>query len=101
MRVETEPLGTDLDAEIDRYRNLTESELVEEVEAFEGVFKHLKDLPHVVSGRLAALVQGAPVSVRWVVVAALERDLPECAGVFERANPDIARVMRRVRDRGG
>jgi hypothetical protein len=85
LRVETEPLGTDLDAEIDRYADLSASELVDEVEYFEDIFRHLQTLPFVVSGRLAALVQGAPVSVRWVDLVVLERDLPGYAKVFERA----------------
>jgi transcriptional regulator with XRE-family HTH domain len=75
-RIEVDPLGADLDPEIDRHLAMSEDERVARVEAYGRRFDQLAELPYVLSGRLAAFVQGAPVAVRCLdlVVAEAEQD---------------------------
>ena len=76
--------GSDFDAEIDKYAAMTAEERVEAFRWYHRRFDQLGDLPYVVSGRLAASVQGAPVAVPRIDLAVAEKDLGGYAALFDR-----------------
>jgi transcriptional regulator with XRE-family HTH domain len=84
VRVDAEPAGSDFDAEIDKYAAMTAEERVEAFRWYHRRFDQLGDLPYVVSGRLAAFVQGAPVAVPRIDLAVAEKDLGGYAALFDR-----------------
>ena len=91
LRVEVEPLGIGLDEEIDRYSGLPEAERIEELDmACGSLLNRFRDgegaLPYVISGRVAAFVQGAPARMTHLDLAVAERDLGRFAAIMTKAN---------------
>lgn len=83
--LDVEPTGPELralDEEVDRVRSLSDDERLSVVDAFRHVFDELAAIPWVVSGRLGAFVQGAPVRVYRLDLAVTEPDLDLLARVF-------------------
>lgn len=81
--MDVEPVGSDLDDEIDDVRALSDDDRVEVVECFDRPLAQLTGFPWVLSGRLGAFVQGAPVRVVGLDVAVAEPDLNHVARAFE------------------
>jgi transcriptional regulator with XRE-family HTH domain len=84
VRVDVEPAGADLDGEIDAAEALTEAQREELVGGFGRTFDRLRALPWVVTGRLGALLQGAPLRALWLDLVVAEQDLDTLAAIFER-----------------
>jgi transcriptional regulator with XRE-family HTH domain len=86
LRVDVEPLGADLDDEVRRYRDQPEEERADEVGSLFGRrLDELVDVPHMLSGRLAAYVQGAPVAARRLDLVVARTHLDKCIPWLERA----------------
>jgi transcriptional regulator with XRE-family HTH domain len=85
-RLEVEPLGTDLDPEIDRYQAMNEEDRHALLSGYLWRIERLGDLPYVLSGRVAAFVQGAPVAMPWLDLAVARSDLDGIAEWLERVN---------------
>lgn len=84
--LDVEPTGTGLralDEEIDEVRNLSDDERLAVVDSFRQAFDELAPVPWVVSGRLGAFLQGAPLRVFRLDLAVAEPDLDLLAGVFD------------------
>jgi transcriptional regulator with XRE-family HTH domain len=88
VTMDVEPVGADLDSEIDDVSTLSDDDRIEVVECFRRPFDLLADVPWVLSGRLGAFVQGAPVRVLRLDIAVAEPDLDRLARVFERHGGD-------------
>ncbi|MGE5826756.1 MAG: helix-turn-helix domain-containing protein [Micromonosporaceae bacterium] len=74
LRVAAEPLDADLDAELDRISLVPlEDRLINSDWPY--LVSRLGELPYVIEGGLAALVQGAPVAVRVADIAVAVRDV--------------------------
>ncbi|WP_238019854.1 helix-turn-helix transcriptional regulator [Dactylosporangium sp. AC04546] len=101
LRVETEPAGTDLDAEIEQLRNRSEEDIAAELDALGWLFgpRHLGGLPYVLSGRLAALIQGAPLNAMHVDLAVRRDDLDAFAKRF--AKNEYPRWVERLAEFAG
>jgi transcriptional regulator with XRE-family HTH domain len=84
LRVDPEPVGTDFDVEIDKYAAMTAEDRLASFQWYRRRFDQLGDLPYVVSGRLAAFVQGAPIAVPRIDLAVAEKDLGGYAELFAR-----------------
>jgi transcriptional regulator with XRE-family HTH domain len=85
LRIEAEPVGADLDAEIDRGVRLSEDDRRIEVDLHRSLLRHLDSIPFAVAGRLAAYVQGAPLSsVSCIDVVVTHADLPALATLMHR-----------------
>ena len=85
LRVETERVGADLDVEIDRGLRLTEDDRRIEVELHRLLLSKLDGIPFAVAGRMAAFIQGAPLSsVSHMDIVVAEADLPALAALMER-----------------
>jgi transcriptional regulator with XRE-family HTH domain len=86
--LDVEPIGSDLDGEIDDVSALSDGDRVEVVDCFRRAFEQLAGVPWVLSGRLGAFVQGAPVRVLRLDVAVAEPDLDRLGRVFEQHGSD-------------
>jgi transcriptional regulator with XRE-family HTH domain len=84
LRVEVEPLGTDLDDDIAKYRDMTGEERAEQIELYGWYLGKFDGLPYVLTGRLAAFAQGAPLGATILDLAVAEADLGGYAETFER-----------------
>jgi transcriptional regulator with XRE-family HTH domain len=84
VRLELEPAGADLDGEIDHFVAMTDPERAAVVNGFGRTFAQLSGVPWVLSGRLGAFVQGAPVRVLRLDLAVADADLDALHEVFER-----------------
>src|SRR5262245_56801289 len=58
LRIETEPVGADLDTEIDKALRLTDEDRETEVRLHRSILSRLDGIPFALAGRLAAYVQG-------------------------------------------
>jgi hypothetical protein len=81
--VAAEAVGSDSDAEIDKFQRLTDDERVELVDLFDRPLQQLDQLPFVLTGRLAAFVQGAPLRADRLDLLVAECDLDRFAAWFE------------------
>jgi transcriptional regulator with XRE-family HTH domain len=84
--LDVEPTGTERDAlddEIDEVATLSDDERLAVVDSFRDAFDELAHIPWVLSGRLGAFVQGAPVRVVRLDLAVAEPDLDLLAQVFD------------------
>jgi transcriptional regulator with XRE-family HTH domain len=88
VTLDVEPIGSDLDGEIDDVSTLSDDDRAEVVECFRYPFDLLADVPWVLSGRLGAFVQGAPVRVLRLDIAVAEPDLDRLARAFEQHGAD-------------
>jgi transcriptional regulator with XRE-family HTH domain len=86
--LDVEPVGSDLDGEIDDVSALSDDDRAEVVDCFRRPFEQLAGVPWVLSGRLGAFVQGAPVRVLRLDVAVAEPDLDRLGRVFEQHRSD-------------
>lgn len=89
--LDVEPTGTELealDSEIDEVSSLSDDHRLAVVDAFHLAFEELAPVPWVLSGRLGAFVQGAPLRVIRLDLAVAEPDLDLLAEVFESRNCD-------------
>jgi transcriptional regulator with XRE-family HTH domain len=80
-----EPTGPErdiLDDEIDEVTALSDDERLAVVDSFRVAFDQLSQIPWVVSGRLGAFIQGAPVRVIRLDLAVAEPDLDRLARIF-------------------
>ncbi len=84
LRVEVEPLGADLDDEIVKYGRMNDEERSDVIAYFDRYIQFFDGLRFVVTGRLAAFLQGAPVAVRVLDFAVAEDDLDGYLEAFER-----------------
>jgi transcriptional regulator with XRE-family HTH domain len=82
------PPGKDLDEEIDDVNALTDGERIEVVECFRRPLQELAEVPWVLSGRLGAFLQGAPVRVLSLDLAVAEPDLDSIGAIFQRTGCD-------------
>ncbi|GAB3963534.1 helix-turn-helix transcriptional regulator [Plantactinospora veratri] len=83
LTVAVEPLDAHLDARIDALRSQTVAERIATV-GLDRMLDRLGDLPHVLTGATAALLQGAPVPVDDLEIAVAWRDAERFAGWLER-----------------
>jgi transcriptional regulator with XRE-family HTH domain len=86
VTLDVEPVGNELvelDDEIDEIHSLSDDERTDIVECFRLAFQELSSVPWVLSGRLGAFVQGAPLRVIRLDLAVAEPDLDRLARVFE------------------
>jgi transcriptional regulator with XRE-family HTH domain len=84
--LDVEPTGPELealDSEIDDVSTLSDDERLAVVDAFHVAFQELAPVPWVVSGRLGAFVQGAPLRVVRLDLAVAEPTLDHLARIFE------------------
>jgi transcriptional regulator with XRE-family HTH domain len=89
--LDVEPTGTELqalDTEIDDVSDLSDDERLAVVDAFRPAFDQLAPVPWVVSGRLGAFIQGAPVRVVRLDLAVAEPDLDRLAQIFDSRSCD-------------
>jgi transcriptional regulator with XRE-family HTH domain len=85
LRVEAVPLRSDMDIDIDRGLCVTAEIRAQEVDRHRLLFHALCDIPFVVTGRLAAFVQGAPmVGPAWIDIVITRRHLDELAVAMSR-----------------
>ena len=84
LRIEAEPLDSHLDAALDE---LAGSDPVERLDrlGLDRLVDALGDLPHVLAGSTAAMVQGAPIPVEAVEIAVRWRDSPSFTAFLSRA----------------
>jgi transcriptional regulator with XRE-family HTH domain len=82
VRVDAEPVGTDCDAEIAEYENFTDEDRVEWLTWYERNLRRLEGMPYVLTGRLAAFVQGVPVKASRLDLAVAEGDLDRWSDWF-------------------
>jgi transcriptional regulator with XRE-family HTH domain len=86
VTVDVEPTGRDLEAldeEIDDVLSLSDDDRLAVVDSFHMAFDALSTVPWVLSGRLGAFIQGAPLRVVRLDLAVAEPDLDRLASVFE------------------
>jgi transcriptional regulator with XRE-family HTH domain len=83
VRVDPEPIGTDSDAEIARYERFTEADRAEWLLRYERTLRRLDGMPYVLTGRLAAFVQGVPVDAPRLDLAVVEEDLGRWSDWFQ------------------
>jgi hypothetical protein len=88
VTLDAEPIGSELAGEIDDVSTLSDDDRAEVVECFRYPFDLLADVPWVLSGRLGAFVQGAPVRVLRLDIAVAEPDLDRLARAFEQHGAD-------------
>ena len=86
--LDVEPIGSDVDGEIDDVSTLSDDDRIEVVECFHRPLTQLTGFPWVLSGRLGAFVQGAPVRVLRIDLAVAEPDLDHLARAFEQYGGD-------------
>jgi transcriptional regulator with XRE-family HTH domain len=86
--LDVEPVGSDLDGEIDDVGALSDDDRAEVVDCFRRPLEQLAGVPWVLSGRLGAFVQGAPVRVLRLDLAVAEPDLDRLARAFEQHGSD-------------
>lgn len=83
--LDVEPTGAELqalDSEINDTSALSDDERLAVVDAFRLAFDELAPVPWVVSGRLGAFLQGAPLRVVRLDLAVAEPDLDRLADIF-------------------
>ena len=84
LRVEAVPLQIDVD--IDMGLALTDAERAREIEVHSSLLQLFNGVPFAVSGRLAALAQGAPtVSPTWIDIVVASKDLDAFAASMEKS----------------
>jgi transcriptional regulator with XRE-family HTH domain len=86
VTLDVEATGTDLDTlddEIDEVISLSDDERLAVVDSYRYAFDELAQMPWVLSGRLGAFIQGAPVRVIRLDLAVAEPDLDRLARVFD------------------
>jgi transcriptional regulator with XRE-family HTH domain len=83
VRVDPEPIGTDCDAEIAANETFTADDRAESLLLYERNFRRLEGMPYVLTGRLAAFLQGVPVSVSRLDLAVAEGDLGRWSDWFD------------------
>jgi transcriptional regulator with XRE-family HTH domain len=84
--LDVEPTGTELkalDEEINEISTLSDDERLAVVDVFRQAFDELAPIPWVVSGRLGAFIQGAPLRVVRLDLAVAEPDLDRLAHIFD------------------
>lgn len=84
LRVEVEPLGTDLDDEILKHGRMSDAERSDIISYFDRYVRFFDGARFAVTGRFAAFLQGAPVAVQILDFAVAESDLDQYLEVFER-----------------
>jgi HTH-type transcriptional regulator/antitoxin HipB len=84
LRVEVEPFGADVDDEIVKYGRMSDVERADVIAYFDRYVRFFDGLRFVLTGRLAAFLQAAPVAVRNLEFAVAEDDLDGYREVFER-----------------
>ncbi len=83
LRIEVEPLDSHLDAALDEMAGTVLAERIE-VLRLDRITEALGDLPYVLSGGTAALLQGAPLPVDAVEIAVRWRDSPQFSALLDR-----------------
>jgi hypothetical protein len=87
LRVEAVPLGADMDTEIDLGLAITEEQRAVNLGLHGSVLGKLGDIPLVVTGRMAAFIQAAPMQApAWIDIAVARHSLDELARVIEKAS---------------
>jgi transcriptional regulator with XRE-family HTH domain len=89
--LDVEPTGPELEAldnEIDEIIDLSDDERLAVVDSFHLAFDALAPVPWVLSGRLGAFIQGAPLQVVRLDLAVAEPDLDLLAQVFDARDCD-------------
>jgi transcriptional regulator with XRE-family HTH domain len=84
VTLDVEPAGADLDGEIDEFAALTDAGRRAVMDCFERPLKQLAGVPWVLSGRLGAFVQGAPLRVVRLDLAVADADLDAVGAIFAR-----------------
>ncbi|MFI5832381.1 helix-turn-helix domain-containing protein [Micromonospora sp. NPDC051300] len=85
LRVEVEPLDSHLDAALDETAGVDLAERLDHL-GLDRLLTALGDLPYVLTGSTAAVLQGAPIPVEAVEIAARWRDSPAFAAFLERTH---------------
>ena len=83
IAVSVEPLDAHLDARIDEFRARSIAERIDEI-ALHRAMDRLGDLPYVLTGTTAALLQGAPLPVDDLEIAVAWRDADRFAAWLDR-----------------
>ncbi len=83
LRIEVEPLDSHLDAALDEMAGTALTERIDHLR-LDPIMDALGDLPYVLAGGTAALLQGAPLPVDAVEVAVRWRDSPRFTAFLER-----------------
>ncbi|HEX6500384.1 MAG TPA: helix-turn-helix domain-containing protein [Micromonosporaceae bacterium] len=99
-RVDTEPLGADLDAVIDQVGPVTDEGRAELAAFYGYTLNRLSVVPHVIDGELAAYLQGVPVRVTRLDLVVAKADLDRLAD-WALSYPGLTRWVERWRDFGG
>jgi transcriptional regulator with XRE-family HTH domain len=87
LRLEAVPLRADMDVDIDRGLALSDQDRAVEIGLHRVLLRTLGSLPFAVTGRLAALAQGAPtVGPPSIDIVIARRHLDELAAVMEKAS---------------
>ncbi|GAA3759314.1 helix-turn-helix domain-containing protein [Micromonospora maritima] len=84
LRIEVEPLDSHLDATLDEAAGTALPERIEDL-GLNRIVDALGDLPYVLAGGTAALLQGAPLPVDAVEVAVRWRDSPRLTAFLEQS----------------
>ncbi|MFI7219023.1 helix-turn-helix domain-containing protein [Micromonospora maritima] len=84
LRIEVEPLDSHLDATLDEASGTALPERIEDL-GLNRIVDALGDLPYVLAGGTAALLQGAPLPVEAVEVAVRWRDSPRLTAFLEQS----------------
>ncbi|MFI2709876.1 helix-turn-helix domain-containing protein [Micromonospora sp. NPDC018662] len=84
LRIEVEPLDSHLDATLDEMSGVDLVERLEDL-GLDRLVAALGDLPYVLAGSTAALLQGAPIPVDAVEIAVRWQDSPRFTAFLERA----------------
>jgi transcriptional regulator with XRE-family HTH domain len=84
LRIELEPLDSHLDAALDALADVSVVERIEEIR-LDRMLDALGELPYVLTGSSAALLQGAPLPVEAVEVAVRWRDSARLTAFLEAA----------------
>ncbi|PGH42768.1 transcriptional regulator [Micromonospora sp. WMMA1996] len=85
LRIEVEPLDSHLDATLDEAAGTALPERIADL-GLDRIIDALGDLPYVLTGGTAALLQGAPLPVDAVEIAVRWRDAPRFTKWLERAH---------------
>ncbi len=101
LRVEAVPLRSDMDIDIDRGISVTAEVRAQEVDQHRTLLRTLGDIPFVITGRLAAFVQGAPmVGPAWIDIVIARGNLDELAVVMDSGRLHCRRWNARANDWG-
>ncbi|ATO16446.1 transcriptional regulator [Micromonospora sp. WMMA2032] len=85
LRIEVEPLDSHLDATLDKAAGTALTDRIADL-GLDRIIDALDDLPYVLTGGTAALLQGAPLPVDAVEIAVRWRDAPRFTEWLERAH---------------